>query len=347
MNDGIRIGRSAPWNYVALAMGIATASFWLSIFLAPLFLVPIQLAYGRLGRRGGWSAIAVSILILVPGTMWRMLAAGGTLQVLDVVAGLAFPLAAIAAMAMLNASFLGRIGPGYRILGLGLALGALSAPAVASLLSDAELKAAITQSVSHVVQRFVGNFAAAPGAASATQGPAAGGYDMAAALASLDPAGMVETTLKVFASSYAAILCLLFGGSWWIGNRIAGEGSPGRRATAPLSELRAPEILVWPFLGALGLLLIVLFFKAGALAQAIAWNLVLAMSLVYAAQGMGIVSHVLRRLHVPGGFRIAFAVGVFVSAIGSPIGAVLLAILPLLGVTELWIPYRNPKGVGA
>ncbi|HUX38604.1 MAG TPA: DUF2232 domain-containing protein [Rectinemataceae bacterium] len=345
MTDGIRIGRSAPWSYVALAMGAASASFWLSIFLAPLFLVPIQLAYGRLGRRGGWLAIAVSILILVPGTIWRVLAAGGTIGFLDVVAGVAFPMAAIAAMAILNASFLGRVGPGYRILALGLAVGALAAPAVAALLSDAEVKAAITQSVAHIVQQFVGNFAAAPGVTA--KGPAAGGYDMAAALASLDPAGMVDMTLKVFASSYAALICLLFGGSWWIGNRIAGEGSPGRRAAAPLSELRAPEILVWPFLGALGLLLIVLYVKAGSLAQAAAWNLVLAMSLVYAAQGMGIVSHVLRRLHVPGGFRIAFAVGVFVSAIGSPIGAVLLAILPLLGVTELWIPYRNPKGVGA
>ncbi len=347
MNDGIRIGRSTPWLIMALASGVASASLWLSVFLAPLFLIPLQVAFGRLGKKGAGLAVGSSILVLAPAEIWRVADVGRGIAALDILAALAFPLGAILVLILINGSFLERIPHSVRTLALGLIAGAIAAPAVASLLSDEGLRAALTQSISRLVERFVGVL---PGTATAQQapgGPPVGGYDAAALAASFDPAEMVTTTMNVFASCYAALFCLLFGGSWWIGSRLSGEGSAARRTAPPLSGFRAPRALVWPFLASLGLLLIVLYLKAGLAYRAIAWNLVLAMSLVYAAQGLGIVAHVFDRLRMPRGFRIAFAVAVLISAIGSPIGAALVAILPLLGVTELWIPYRNPKGVGA
>ena len=340
MIDGIRIDRSTSWLLVALAAGLASASLWLSVFLAPFFLLPLQSAFGRLGKRGGLVSAVAAAVVLAPALLWRLFVDGQGVQPMDIAIVLAFPMASIIAVYLLNSSLLGRIDPSYRVLGIGLAIGLLSAPALAAFLSDAQLKAGLVKSVGQLMDRFT---SALPKGAAAQ----ASGYDAAALLASFDPQAMVEMSLKIFASSYAALVCLLLGGSYWLGNRLSGEGSVGRSLALPLSELRAPQSLVWPFLSALGLLFLVLFFKAGSLAQAAAWNLVLAMSLVYAAQGMGIVSHFLKRMRVPGGFRIAFAALVFVSALGSPVGAALLAILPLLGVTELWIPYRNLKGVGA
>lgn len=347
MIDGVRTGRSNSWLIAALASAAASASLWLSVILAPLFLVPLQFAFGRLGRRGGWLATGAAVLLILPAELLRAVQGGSSSLPLDLAALLAFPLAAIAALLLFNAGFASAFRPGYRMLGLGLLLGALAAPAVASLLGDEELKGLLRDSVSRVLGRFTQAMGAAGQAAGGALPAPAQGYDAAALAAGLDPAEMVDSTLSVFASCYAALLCLLLGGSWWLGNRLAGEGSEGRRLAPPLNELRAPEALVWPFLAGLGFLLLVLFFKAGPLVRAIAWNLVLAMSLVYAAQGAGIVSHALRRLHVPGGFRIAFAALALLSATLSPVGAALLAILPLLGLTELWIPYRNSKGVGA
>lgn len=345
MNDGMRTPRSAPWHIVALASGVASASLWLSVFFAPLFLIPLQVAFGRLGKKAAWLAVAAAVLVLFPSEIWRVADASKGIAPLDVVAALAFPIGAVFALVLMNLPFLSRVPPSFRMLGLGLAAGALAAPAVATILADEGLKTALTQSISQLMDRFM---SALPKAADAqaTQG-AAPSYDTAALLAGLDPAQMVATTMKVFASCYAALFCLLFGGSWWIGSRLSGGKSVAGEAAAPLPELRVPGELVWPFLASLGLLLAVLYLKAGLLYQAAAWNLVLAMSLVYAAQGMGIVAHILARLRVPRGFRIAFAVLVLISAISSPIGAALIAILPLLGLTELWIPYRNLKGVGA
>jgi len=345
MNDGMRIPRSAPWHIVALASGVASASLWLSVFFAPLFLIPLQVAFGRLGKKGAGLAVAAAILVLFPSEIWRVADASKAIAPIDVVAALAFPIGAVIALVLMNLPVLKSVPPSFRMLGLGLAAGALAAPAVATILADEGLKTALTQSISQLMDRFM---SALPKAADAqTAQGAVPSYDAAALLAGLDPAQMVATTMKVFASIYAALFCLLFGGSWWIGSRLSGSVAATSAGAAPLSELRAPVALVWPFLASLGLLLGVLYFKAGLAYQAAAWNLVLAMSLVYAVQGVGIVAHFLTRLHMPKGFRIVFAILVLISAISSPIGAALVAILPLLGLTELWIPYRNLKGVGA
>lgn len=337
MAEGIRNDRVASWRIAAIAVGAASASLWLSVYLAPLFLIPVQLAYGKMGRKAGLLAIAASVIVLLPFEAWRAVDAGLGLGPADLAGILAFPLACLAAMAIINARFAERLRPLYRILALGVIVGIAAAPAVAFLLSDSAFKDALTRSVSALVSRFTVDGG----------GISDKSYDVAASLAALDPAQLVASTLATFASCYVALICVLFGASWWVGNRLSGEGSEGRRHSPPLSELRAPDVMVWPFFASLGFLLVVLYFKAGFGFRAFAWNLVLAMSLVYTAQGMGIVSHFLRRMNVPGGFRIAFAVIAFASALLSPTGAFLLAILPLLGLTELWIPYRNPKGVGA
>jgi hypothetical protein len=334
---------------MALASGVASASLWLSIFLAPLFLVPLQMAFGRLGKKGGGLAVVASILVLAPAELWRVFDVSRAIAPIDAFATLAFPIGAILALIIMNISYINSVSPTYRMLILGLLAGAIAAPAVASLLADEGLKTALTQSVAQLIDRFYGALPKASGSQPlpSPSSASSSSYDAAAFLAAFNPGEMVATTMNIFASCYAALFCLLFGGSWWVGSRISGEGSAARKSAPPLSEFRAPGALVWPFLASLGLLLLVLYFKAGLVYQAIAWNLVLAMSLVYAAQGMGIVTHLLTRLRVPRGFRIAFAALVLISAIGSPIGAAFVAILPLLGVTELWIPYRNPKGVGA
>ncbi len=81
--------------------------------------------------------------------------------------------------------------------------------------------------------------------------------------------------------------------------------------------------------------------------MATAWNCGLVITLVYAAQGMGVVSHYFNRWNTPRALRVVFA-ATLVAALATPVlGLVVAAVLPLLGVTEVWIPYRKAKGVGA
>jgi hypothetical protein len=143
--------------------------------------------------------------------------------------------------------------------------------------------------------------------------------------------------------SYAATFFLILGGTWLAGNRLAGPLSPGRERVGPIESYRLPYWAIWPFLGTWTALLAAVALRAGAAPTAIAWNLALAAALPFAAQGLGVAVFLLKRWNVPRGLRIALA-ATAVLALLAPSTAVAVAIaVPLLGVTETWIPYRKPK----
>jgi uncharacterized protein YybS (DUF2232 family) len=146
--------------------------------------------------------------------------------------------------------------------------------------------------------------------------------------------------------SYAAILFLLLAGSQRLGNRWSGIGSPGRAETVAIEELRIPYPFVWAFLAAWSLLLATVLLRAPEAASAFAWNCALIASLVYAAQGLGIVTYLFKRWNMPKSLRILVAVTAVISMV-TPLGIAVATALPLFGVTENWIHYRKPKGVGA
>ena len=147
--------------------------------------------------------------------------------------------------------------------------------------------------------------------------------------------------------SYAAILFLLLAGSQRLGNRWSGIGSPGRAETVAIEELRFPYPFVWAFLAAWSLLLATVLLRAPEAASAFAWNCALIASPVYAAQGLGIVTYLFKRWNMPKSLRILVAVMAVMARWRRRLGIAVATALPLFGVTEIWIPYRKPKGVGA
>ena len=173
-------------------------------------------------------------------------------------------------------------------------------------------------------------------------------YDSSALAAALDPKVIAATAMRVLASSYAALLVLLLGGSWWMGNRASGPGSPGRAEAPALSAYRVPYALVWAFLLCWAAVLAAMLLKgADDALRAASWNCALVFSLPYAAQGVGIASSYFERWKMPRFTRVAIVATAIVALATPTAGAVVAVALPLLGVTEVWIPYRNPKGVGA
>ena len=317
---------------VAIA-GLVSGTLYLSSALAPLYLIPIQIAHGQGGRkRGAISAVSAAVLIAIAIAV--RLAREGALTAATLGASIAPPLVFLGALVLVNAPFWARIPATYRVLAVAAACALAAIPAVSGLGRDdgfatfmeSRLKAAMAP-----IKEQVGDQS----------------YDDSALAAALDPKALAAMTMKVLVSSYGAFLVLILGGSLWIGNRAAGWRNQGGARTVPLSAYRVPYALVWAFLAAWSAVLAALLTHANVAVQAAAWNCALALSLPYAVQGVGIASSFFNRWKMPRFTRIAIAATAIVALVTPTAGVVVAVALPLLGVTEVWIPYRNPKGVGA
>ncbi|HTX72999.1 MAG TPA: DUF2232 domain-containing protein, partial [Rectinemataceae bacterium] len=262
------------------------------------------------------------------------LAGEAALGVSAVIAVLLPPLVLVSALMLLNAPFWERgMGP-YRAFIVAGMVSLIAAPGFASLMHD--------KAIMGYFEERIASFIAPLKAESTTSG-----YDASALAASLDPKLLAESALHILSSCYATLILLMLGGSRWLGNRISGRAAEGRKASPPLAEYRLPYVFLWPFLIAWAGVAASILLKAADLYQAVAWNLALLLSMGYAAQGLGIASHIFTRWHMPRTLRFAILLAVIITIATPTVGVIIAILIPLLGVTEVWIPYRNPKGVGA
>jgi hypothetical protein len=331
MNDSFRAFRRNP-STIFVAAGLASSLLYVSVILSFAFLLPLQIAYGRFDRKTGLASAGVAVAGILLAQGWR-LASAGAIGAPDIAMALAAPLALIGALCLMNASF-GQLGaPIYRLLVLTFALAVAAIPLFIYLDTDASIAAYLEERVATFLLPL--------------KSAAGEGYDASALIAALDPKELVAQSFTVLRSSYAAILFLLIGGSWRIGNRLSGEGARGREETPAIDELCLPFFLVWAFLASWALVLAAVALKAPAMASAFAWNCAITLSLAYAAQGLGIVTHLFKSWNMPKSLRVTIAILALLSLATPKLGLAIAVLLPLFGVTEIWIPYRKPKGVGA
>lgn len=326
----------------SLAAGLISSFLYVSIFLSFAFLLPVQIAFGRYGRKPGLASAGISALGIAAVQGGRLIAAsllgpvGGAgstgLSALDAVASLLPPLLLLGSLLLMNASLGRGWKPVYKVFAAAALCAIAFLPFLISLGSDAQL-------ASYLEARLASLLAPLKGAAGE-------GYEASALMAALDPKELVASSLLVLQSCYAALIFLLVGGSWRIGNRLSGIDSPGWAETLAIDEVRMPFALVWAFLASWFAVLGSVALEAPAAVSAIAWNIALALSLAYAVQGLGIIVHLFKSWNMPKSLRVLVAVIAALSLV-TPLGLGLAASLPLFGVTEIWIPYRKPKGVGA
>jgi len=331
-NQSSRPGPRGLGAFSAIA-GLAAGLLYSSVAFAPLCLVPIQVAYGRRGRRSGLAAAGASIAVLAI-VMASRLSAAEALNLSDLGKGLVPPLAIIAALALVNARFWERIPATYRILAVAGACSLASLPVLATITRDP----AFTEYLSSRLDTMLSPLRAQVGEQS---------YEASALAAALDAKSMAATAMKTLSSIYAAILAAMVGFDWWVGNRLAGPGSPGREAAPALSLYKAPYAMLWAFLATWAIVLAAMFLDAPAAAKAAAWNIAISCSLPYAAQGLGIAVCLSNTWKLPRLMKVAIAATAAMALVYPTASLVVAVGLPLLGVTEVWIPYRNPKGVGA
>lgn len=331
MSDLVRaVGRKS--DAASLAAGLASCLLFLSLVLSFAFLLPVQIAYGRLGRRAGGLAAGVAAAGIAAVQGWR-LASTGASDPLALIVGMLPPFVLLGALVLLNAPIWSGLATAYRvaIVVAGCALSAI--PLLITLEGDVSFR--------NFLEKLFGDFL------TPLRSALGDGYDASALAASLNPPDVVASLLEMLRNSYAAVFLVYLGGSWRLGNRLSGPGSRGREETVAIDELRLPYPLLWAFLASWSLVLAAVLLRAPEWASAVAWNCSIALSLAYAAQGFGIVTHVLKRWKMPRSLRILLAI-MAVLALATPTAGMAVAVaLPLFGVTEIWIPYRKPKGVGA
>ncbi len=333
----VRVPATARRNAFVVGAGAAAGLLYSSVALALFSLLPIQLTYGRRGRREGALAALTAFLVAAAVQALRLLAAGST-GLAAIGAGALPPLVLFAALAAINARFWEGVPATFRVLATSAACALAGLPALVALLRDGGFSEFFAAQLGQALEPLRQQAGVQVGD---------GGYESSVIAAALDPKALAESALRIFTSCYAGIIALIVGASAWAGNRLAGPGSRGREASPPLSAYRAPYALLWIFLGCWTILLAALLAKVPGTYRAAAWNIAILSSLPYAAQGAGIALSLFSRWKLPRFMRVAL-IATAVMALFTPTAGVVVAVgLPLLGVTEVWIPYRNPKGVGA
>ena len=154
--------------------------------------------------------------------------------------------------------------------------------------------------------------------------------------------------MNTLESCYASLILIMLAGSRWLGNRLSGWTAPAdgkrflwRGTGCPMRCCGHCSVEPGAFVAA------AISVNASMTIRAIAWNAALLLSMGYAVQGLGIASFIFTRWKMPRTLKFLVAATVAFSLVTPTIGIIVAVLIPVLGVTEVWIPYRNPKGVGA
>lgn len=324
----------------ALVAGAVSGALYLSVLFSSLFLVPVQSAFCRFGRRAGIMAAGSAILAVAMAQTIAFAGIGASTIPASILGFL--PIMALAGgMVLVNAAFWARVRGLWRVSGVAGLLAVGTTPFVIALVSAPGFRIDLERLVSGSLAPL---FQAAAGS---PEGSAT--YEDAVIAATFVPTDIVALWLRMLSSSFVALLLAVIGINWWLGGRLASRfitGTGEIPASPALRHFRVPAVLLWPFLAAWAALGAALLLNAPPLLEAAAWNAALSLALVYGAQGVGIAAHLLDRLGTPRGIRLALGASVVAACTLAPASAFAIAAFPLLGVTEAWIPYRTRKGAG-
>jgi hypothetical protein len=151
---------------------------------------------------------------------------------------------------------------------------------------------------------------------------------------------IVRLSRIVFLNTYLAGYFFTFAMNWVLGTRIGGRSKGVFLEIPAFKQFRLPEKTVWVFLLSWATVLFSLLKDIGVV-EIVAWNCALIVSVLYGSQGFGIIKIWMEKLNR--GTRLAI-IFVTISLIFIPgLNLVVMSGVPLLGVSELWINYRNKE----
>ena len=108
-----------------------------------------------------------------------------------------------------------------------------------------------------------------------------------------------------------------------------------------VSAWKVPDFLIWIFLASWTFALLLILAKAGYLVRALALQVALGSTVLYAVQGMSIVTHFMLRKGVAVNTMKLVTTTFLLVFLIPGVNLLVVFVLPLLGVTETWIVYRR------
>jgi hypothetical protein len=134
-------------------------------------------------------------------------------------------------------------------------------------------------------------------------------------------------------------IAIQLGASVVLTDRILGRRS--REYRFELSHFRFPEVMLWPFLVSWAVVLLSAFADLGLLGV-IGWNLGLFFGLWYFIQGMSILASLLKSRNLRFS-ALSVAIWLLVIMLVPGVNLMVLLGMPLLGISEIWIRYRDVR----
>jgi uncharacterized protein YybS (DUF2232 family) len=304
-----------------LSSGVLSGLLYASGFLAVAFLVPIQYVFSKEGKKEGLLSTLVSLAVVGLGSALR-------LSSLDMMQ-LSFLLQTILPPALLLLA-LGSVN----LLGGDAWKKLISAAVVLAVVFGFLLQASIgTKEVQESIAAMIAQLLESTG------------------LQGLDVSAIAEAyvapAVSVIFDCFGAGLWLMLAGSWWIGNRLGAlkrASDEGEAQDRKSPSFNVPSWLLWPSIAGWTLLLFVLYGHREGVIAIVAWNVSLAAVSWYALQGFSVISCFFQSkgMHRMTGFVPVLLIVLI--ALDTKIGLAVAALVPILGVSEVWLQYRIHKG---
>ncbi|MEW6550235.1 MAG: hypothetical protein AB1407_12320 [Spirochaetota bacterium] len=305
--------------------GLFSGFLYLSYALSFVFLVPVQHAFRKRGTKRGLAVAAMAMATIAMGQAGRL----NELKSLDfrsLAVGLAPPLLFLASIIFANAKT-GKLSSPMKILISALAISLLAAPMVVESTENTGLVANLK---AYVVAAYE--------ASGADANPA-------------ELHGAVDAAIQVLRSAFSVFILWMIAGNWWLGawtaaksrEKETGAEDP-RTEGLRMSNFHIPSFLLWPTLGTWAGLFVILATGTKGIPALVGWNLALWTASFYAVQGIGILWHFSERYKAGRLARLFLPLLVLLLFVAPAAAAVALSILPILGITEVWLPYRTLKG---
>lgn len=308
--------------------GLVSGVLYLSYVLSFAFLVPIQYSFAAKGKKSGLITVATAFAIILFGQLSRMMSSG--MASFGLVASAVLPpLLFLGAMIFINGKQQATL-QSRRLLVAAILLSLISAPFVYLAVTNQ----AVVESLTSVAAASLG------GASSADTMRA----DLKLA---------VQAATETIASAFSAFILWILALSYWLGNRYASRIQERRTnraefsetsATVSLADIRVPLTVLWPTLVVWACLFITIVTKTTGIIAAVITNAALFLSSLYAIQGIAIVMHLAKYSRIFFFIKILLPLLLLVSLLNPTVGTIILIALPVLGITEVWFPYRNLKG---
>lgn len=304
-----------------LASGVLSGLFYASGFLAPAFLVPIQYVFSKEGKKEGLLSLPVSLVIIGLGNVLRL----SNFEIMELPVLLQTMIPPVLLLATIGLANLLSIDAWKKLVAGAVVLSVI----FGSLLKASIGKPEVQQAVAGMIVQMLDS----------------------AGLQKLDVSAVAQTyvapAVSVIFNCFGAVLWLMLAGSWWIGKRLGllkKSSSDQERIEKMKFFFNVPSWLLWPSIAAWALLLVVLYGHKTGVMAIIGWNASLAAASWYLIQGFNVISYFFQLKGMQHMTSFLLALLVVLIVLDSKVGLAVAMLVPVLGVSEVWLQYRLHKG---